>query len=586
VGLFHKGFGLTLCATFLLSAPLARASQESERFVALSRRLDLSRSPEWRRLVHYRPTSGAHVVSDVDGTEFFLASRGKEDPEAELEATIRAFFTPPEPGKDDEHARCRFPARFFWLNEKLSFDVRLMNAPVCEDLSRYDAPSIESVSVVYASTYLENPASAFGHIFLHLRRRRPAAAPGPCGEDYGAEYAAAPDTANPVLYVVGGLTGSFAGQFKLQPFESKLREYSDVQARDLWEYDLALTRREITLLTSHLWELSATHIDFFYLTGNCAFQVLAALEASSARLDLLSHLRAPILPADAIKVLATAPGLVRSVGYRPSSRTRVERSFEPVRPAADACAGLLGDHPAPLPAATELRTPWDKAPSLQHGTMRILLGTGATSQYGEAFVTVGYRLALHDLVDPPAGEPELSQLEFLDTRLRYDVVKGLTLDTLTFADALALNPISRFETALSWRARAFGVRLHDRGCPDGFAHGVDGAVGAAVATPDKHLAAFLMAEAYVALSGQLDGIGRSWVRVGAGPYAGLRARLPGQTVGLVTGSWSYLPAQSLAGTYDLRAALRGQIAPDVALGINAAVQPLSVEAQLASYFYF
>jgi hypothetical protein len=95
-----------------------------------------------------------------------------------------------------------------------------------------------------------------------------------------------------------------------------------------------------------------------------------------------------------------------------------------------------------------------------------------------------------------------------------------------------------------------------------------------------------MADAYVALSGAVDGIGGSFVRVGVGPYAGLRVRLPDASIGLVTGTWSYLPAQSLRGTYDLRATLRRPLAKDVALGVEAAMQPWSREIQLSSFFYF
>jgi hypothetical protein len=219
--------------------------------------------------------------------------------------------------------------------------------------------------------------------------------------------------------------------------------------------------------------------------------------------------------------------------------------------------------------------------------MRAVLGCGATSQYQGPFATVGYRLALHDLVDPPDGEPELSELQFLDARLRYDSPRRLwTVDRLTFAEALALKPLSRFEHEPSWRALAFGIRLHDRGCPDCFAHGLDGAVGGAVATDDGHVALFVMAEAYVAVSGELDGIGGSFARVGLGPYAGIRIRLPAQTVGLLTGAWSYLPAQAVRDVYELRATLRTRIGPDIAVGFEAEAQPLSVEGQLVSYFYF
>src|SRR5207249_4195952 len=157
-------------------------------------------------------------------------------------------------------------------------------------------------------------------------------------------------------------------------------------------------------------------------------------------------------------------------------------------------------------------------------------------------------------------------------------------EKLTFAELLALKPLTRFEKALSWRARGFGMRLHDRGCADCFAHGLDGAVGATLATEDEHVAAFVMADAFVAFSPSLDGIGGSFVRVGVGPYAGLRVRLPARTVGLITGNVSYLPGQSLGTTYDVRATLRSSLGKDVALGLEGSLQPYSSEVALHSYF--
>ena len=222
-----------------------------------------------------------------------------------------------------------------------------------------------------------------------------------------------------------------------------------------------------------------------------------------------------------------------------------------------------------------------------HGSLRLTLGTGIASQYGSSFDTFGFRLALHDLTDPPAGEMELLQVQFLDTQFRYDLgERSFTLNRLTFAELVALNPLTRYEAALSWRGRGFGMRLHDRGCADCFAHGLEVGLGATFATDDEHFSIFAMADAYVAFSPSLDGIHGRFVRVGVGPYAGLRARLPGHTLALLTANWSYLPAQDLLGTYDVRATLRSALSNEVAVGFEAVLQPSSSEAQLASYFYF
>jgi hypothetical protein len=612
--------------------------------VAKARAMGLAQSLAWQRLLHYRPTGWGGWVSEVDGKEFFLAPHGKEDPEAELVATLHAFEEPIIPGQEDAHALCRFPARRVLLDDALHFDGRF-HAPLCPRLAGYrSALDPTGVEIIYSSYFLANPASAFGHTFLRLEKRRPAGALRPSEQlDFGVDYVATTDTKNPLYYAFKGLAGLFPGTFRFHSYETKIREYGNLEARDLWEYDLALTEREVTLLALHLWELAATHIDYFYLTKNCSYQVLAAVEAAVPRIDLISNLNAIVLPKDTIKALFTVPGLVVGVHYRPSLQSQFRGQIARLGPREKAMvARLTLDPGTPLPhdlsaaegaraldvallvmdarfakplassredldlaadkaqlrerrallAATApspapIETPADKAPEASHGSMRITVGAGATTQYGDGFASFGYRFVLHDLADPPAGEPELSEVQFFDTQLRFDMARrALTLDRLTFADLVALNPITRFEHALSWRIRAFGTRLHDEDCRDGFAHGLDGSLGGTLATENQHAAVFLMADTYAAFSGSLDGIGGSFVRVGVGPYAGVRVRLPLETVALVTGNVAYLPGERLKSTYDVRATLRSSVAKDVAVGVEAGMQPLSKEVALKSYLYF
>lgn len=578
-------------------------------------------------------------MSEVDGKRFFLAPDGVRDPEAELAATLVAFAEPVAPGREDEHALCRFPARHRLLDEQLHFGSALA-LPVCPALTRFrNDLDPESVSVVYAANFLGNPASAFGHTFLRSSKRRPVGSTASSEElDRSVEYTANTDTNNPLLYAFKGLTGMFRGVFRFHTFASKVHEYADAEARDLWVYDLDLSKAELELLTLHLWELADTHLDYYYLSKNCSYHALATLEAAAPRLDLVSHLRFVVLPRDTIKALFTVPGLVQRFSYRPSLRSQFRAQVS--RFSADqhsAVLDLLHDASAPLPSELSAReidavlhaadlilaarsserpdpkldaartvlisrrarltsvpapvypvaTPTDKAPQRAHGSLRLTWGTGITSQYQSSFSMLGGRLALHDLTDPPDGEPELSQLQFLDTRLRYDLgQRSFTLDRLTFAELVALNPLTRYERAISWRVYAFGVRLHDAGCPDCFAHGLDLSLGATFATADERLALFVMADTHVAFSRRLDGIDDRFVRVGVGPLAGVRARFSSQVVGLVTATWSYLPGARLRSTYDVRATLRGALAKDIAIGFEAAAQPLSFEGVLASYLYF
>src|SRR5262249_45223591 len=160
----------------------------------------------------------------------------------------------------------------------------------------------------------------------------------------------------------------------------------------------------------------------------------------------------------------------------------------------------------------------------------------------------GYRLALHDLVDPTDGHAELAQVQFLDTRLRYSITKHeLLVDHLTFAELIALHPLTNGDARASWRSGAYGERIYDDRCPgrDCFAHGLDASLGATIATEENAFAVFLMASGFVRFSGQLDGIGGSWVSAGVGPYAGMRLCFSSVTIAWVSATWSYLPAQNL-----------------------------------------
>ena len=152
-------------ATLAVLMPIAAPATAKPSLIEKARAMGVAQSVAWQRLLHYRPTGWGGWVSEIDGKEFFLAPGGKEDPEAELVATLRAFQAPILPGREDSHALCRFPARRQLLDEALTFEQSL-HAPTCPALAGYQAAvDPTGAAIVYASNYLANPASAFGHTF-------------------------------------------------------------------------------------------------------------------------------------------------------------------------------------------------------------------------------------------------------------------------------------------------------------------------------------------------------------------------------------------------------------------------------------
>ncbi|MGH7284986.1 MAG: DUF4105 domain-containing protein [Polyangiaceae bacterium] len=537
----------------------ARADEPVDSYVQLAELSDLATRPEWLRLLHVHAGAMA-AESAIDDSAFFLSKRGRVDPEAELEATLEAFFEPQNPRDPDAHALCRFPARFLFLRRTLGI---VPPAARCPALSEFTTKlHARSVTFVYTTNFFANPASMFGHTFMRIGKA--PRAPASQG-DTTLEFTADVDTKNPILYTVKGVAGLFRGIYRYARFADKMREYTASEDREMWDYDLALTDDEVEMLVDHLWELRAAKVDYFYFTGNCAYRLLEIVEAAAPRLDLLSHLKPIVFPADAVSALMTSPGLVRETRYLPSSRERLKEKYEQL----------------PIPA--------DKAPHLAHGPMRFDLGQGAGTQYGETFSSVGFRLALHDMNDPPNGEPELATVQFMDTRARYsETHRSFALDELTFAEVTTLHPYGRFEKVPSFRIRGFAERVHDNGCTtrDCFAHGADFAGGLTLATKNEHFAVFAMADAFFLFSPDFDGIGGSFVRAGVGPYAGIRARVAPWLLGLVEITISYLPAQHLGSTFDARASLRAGLAKNVALGFEGRADPLGIDGRIASYFYF
>ena len=540
----------------------ARATEPLESILQLADDEHLSDLEEWRRLGHYRETLFSGDESEVDGAEFFLSARGKKDRHAELQATLTAFFLPVDAAHPDDHAICRFPARFEWLDRALALSWHLKR-PSCHKLAKYVSDlDAKTITYVYTSNYLKNPASAFGHTFLRIKRQDESSGRD---QDWTVEFTALTDTKNPLLYAFKGLAGLFHAKFTLRPFAAKIIQYADLQVRDLWEYDLALEPNEVHTFVLHVWELQATHIDYTYLSGNCSYYLLDVIEAAAPRLELLAKVKPVVFPVDTVNALFATDGLVTKIEYFPSQRNRLKSAA----------------YGPPVPA--------DKAPELGHGPVRFDLGVGGDTQFHEAFTTIGFRLALHDLTDPATGQPELSAVQFLDTRLRYSATHdSLTLDELTFAELFALNPFGKFEKLLSFRARAHALRVHDRSCTTGdcFAHGADFAVGLTLATHDEKFAVFAMADASTLFSPDFDGVGGSFVRVGVGPFGGARLRIGRSLTAMVTGTLSYLPATHLAATFEARGSLRAGLTKNVALGIEARAEPLGVESSFESYLYF
>lgn len=561
-----------------LSLP-CRAASYPEELIERSRELRLSEDRSWRVLGHYKgKTSG------VKPSEFFVSPKGRTDPKAELEATILAFFEP-EPDlaadKRAQHPQCRFPARYAWLKERLGIDPARLPERRCERFEEWKATlGAERVTVVFADAFLNNPASMYGHTFLRLRRG--GAGQGEDLLDYTVNFAGNPQTANPVFYALEGIFGMFPGSYTTMPYYMKVQEYTNIESRDLWEYDLNLSSAEVDRLVSHLWEMGSAKFDYYFFSENCSYQLLTLVDAAAPDLHLADRFGFGVVPLDTVRAFgpraaydtarrrpshvsqmlarrsrlepeeaALATTLARGgapeawthlASYKPERQAlmldsaddylRFRAGFAPDLPPQTAkterellvARGKLGLPPAPEPQPERLR------PDLGHPTHRLGVYQGGDRHTG--FTEVQFRAALHDLPTPGQGYIPDSQLEMGSVRARWDYRrKEAYIEKLDIASIVTLSPLDSWIKRASWKA-SFGVdQARELGC--GGVSCMYGAVNAGVGPAVS--SSFFRREVWYAFAegdaGAAPVFADGW-RVGGGASAGvvfdLAARLRAQ----------------------------------------------------------
>jgi len=230
----------------------------------------------WHALLHYKKTSvgfSHNVESSVISPAFFLSEQGRTNPQEELVATIAAFYQSPTTDAN-EHPQCRFVARYQWLRRALDWNG--INAPPpirCELYEQWSQQgSVRSVSLVFATGYLSNPASLYGHMLVKFDTDPHGKMSGLL--DPSMSYGAiVPRNENGLVYVVRGLLGGYDAGFSHDKFFQHYHGYAEQELRDLWEYKLALTPDEVNSLVAHSWELLHVRFTYYFLSDNCAYEV-------------------------------------------------------------------------------------------------------------------------------------------------------------------------------------------------------------------------------------------------------------------------------------------------------------------------
>ncbi|UOF00617.1 Lnb N-terminal periplasmic domain-containing protein [Bdellovibrio reynosensis] len=287
----------------------------------------IAESREWTTIIYYTETDWTLTVqSRSDSPKFFVSKRGKNSAIDELKESLN-LLTTEKPPFSDQNFVCRFPARANYLNEVLKLGFQFDRSG-CKDYQAWrQRISADRASLVFSSYYLGNPSSSFGHILLRMGKKQLGSETQKELLDQGINFGASPWTENPFLYAVLGMSGAFPGNFIAIPYYYKVREYNDYDSRDLWEYELNLTPAEVSKMTDLLWEQGSNHYDYYFLTENCGYYIVALVEAAAPRYNLTSRLRKWVIPSETLAALAQEGALQKPI-LRKSIRTQFYEKIE------------------------------------------------------------------------------------------------------------------------------------------------------------------------------------------------------------------------------------------------------------------
>ncbi len=459
--------------------------------------LSLAKEKQWQKLIHYHQSSLFSNGSEVDDANFFISPKGKQSAADELTATVDQL-------QHDPSAKCRYPARFTWLAQQLNWNTSVDDLlDDCPELAQwYQTINPEKASIIFPASYINSPSSMFGHLFIRIDSGQQNNDLLAHSINFGANVS---DQDGSLLYAMKGLFGGYPGVVSLIPYYEKVKEYNDIEHRDIWEYELNFSQQEIQRLVFHVWELKDIYFDYYFIDENCAYRILALLEVARPELDLLSSFYDRAIPADVIKVVNRAE-VVNHISYRPSLATDLANKLQQLTHEEQQWVLALVENPD-LSDAAEFRTiapgrraaifeiaaQWIryqlsdlpntrdyakkgyafllkrskldadanftpvKTPSVRddqgHNTLRLSGGLGQLDDQSVASFSI--RSAYHDLTDPAAGYLNGAHIEFFDVNVTVSENNHWKLQNFTLLSLMSLSTRDAFFKPLSWN---FDVR--------------------------------------------------------------------------------------------------------------------------------
>lgn len=478
------------CVAASLASAVYATAPDIDDFKSIVEQKEIFLQSEWLSLLHYRLAPNGRWISEADSERFFFAVDGATNPRAEMLAFIDAL-------RVRHQVHCAYPARTKWLRSQgLPLDVDFSSCPKYAKWRKKFSRS--NLSLVFATASMDDPASMFGHSFIRIYEEDvEAKVMGSATLNY---YAEADGSLSLLKYVYRGFAGGFWGVIDDQDMFRRVREYSDNQARDMWEFELKFDADQISRIIDHAWEIRDKAFRYYFIDDNCGYRTLRLLAvADPDLLPVTPRLRS--LPVDSIKELAALdiignirfiPSVKKQYDYKLTQLTPVEKnmvseiskgrlsvdseqlgqlsvqsqakvlSLVMSRMSARIQRGGLKDAKAyatfdsALSRRLELDQPVifskppspNKTPLNSHDATRLRMGTAKMDDQSKFAIDV--RFVGHDLLDPPSGYPLHASLDFLSAGFSY-YGDQLSVESLTLLEITSITPTSEYAPSYSWR---------------------------------------------------------------------------------------------------------------------------------------
>ncbi|MCA9472795.1 MAG: DUF4105 domain-containing protein, partial [Nitrospira sp.] len=447
----------------------------------------------------------------------------------------------------------------------------------------------EKISLIFPSAFMNNPASMFGHTFLRIDQKGQTEHTRILA--YTINYSAEVPPDAGVEYAWKGIFGGYKGFFSTFPYYMKVKEYGDIENRDIWEYTLSFTDDQIHALLMHAWELGNAYFDYYFFKENCAYHILSLLEIADPSLHLLDQYVFWTVPADTIRALTKYEGLIEDITYRPAKSTQIQRKRETLTDGERTWLERITEDPTRvhepefhalpqkqqvflmdlasdylqfkslgrnedqqhyrllnqsilserstvrIPSPPFIVQPFTTAPETGHGTSRAGIGMGWRED--EFFEEFTLRAGYHDLLDPDAGYTRDAQIELLAASFRhYEKRNQFRLEQFTFANVVSLSPIDAFFHSPSWKLNIGMETIRFKECKLCSNGNLSGGIGAAAETQ------LLNREVYFIFADIDANVSKAFdddYRIGPGTTAGVVVHLTDDWKTLLSTGYFYYP---------------------------------------------